>query len=143
MKKKNLKGFTLIELLVVIVIVGLLAAVSWISIYNAQLRSKDARVQTALFEVRNVAETSYSAVGNYDAVCADDNTLSDSGDFNLIEQEVMKFNGNQVVLCYEGIDKQTYAVSSPLRSRAGKHWCVSSVGIAKEIDAPITNSSCP
>lgn len=138
------ESFTLIELLVVIAIIVLLASIALISLHNSRLRAKDASIQTALYEVRNAAEMSYTANGNYEAVCNDlDNTLSDTGDFGKIEKEVQKHNGGQPVTCFESGDKQAYAVSSPLVSKSGKCWCVSSIGIAKEIDCPLLTSSCP
>lgn len=141
---KKLKGFTLIELLVVIAIIGLLATLILVGVRNARLRANDAKIQTTLSELRNVAEMSYTTNQNYQAVCDEaDNTLSNSGDFGKIEIEVKKYNGDQYLTCFESSYKQDYAVSSPLTREPGKHWCVSSVGIAKEIATPITSSTCP
>ncbi|MDI6591438.1 MAG: prepilin-type N-terminal cleavage/methylation domain-containing protein [Patescibacteria group bacterium] len=138
-----LRGFTLIELLIVFAIIGILASIVLVNLYNARLRARDAGIQTALFEVRNAAEMSYNIHGNYEEVCNDlDNTLSDTGDFGKVESEVKKYNGNQDLTCIESEDNQEYAVSSPLVSKSGKHWCVCSVGIAKELDHPTTNSRC-
>lgn len=139
---RKVKGFTLIELLVVVAIIGLLAGLILVSVQGSRLKAKDSRIQTALWQVRSLAEMSFTSASNYDAVCAADNTLSDSGDYKRIEDETQKYNGNQTVSCIESGDKQAYAVSSPMVSK-NKHWCVSSVGIAKEIDSTTTISSCP
>ena len=145
-------GFTLIELLVVIAIIGILASAILVSLNSARLKARDARIQTVLFEIRNVAEMSYVASGNYEAVCDDgplsgggvgDDSLSDSGDFGKIENEIRANNGDKKVTCIESADNRSYAVSSPLVGRAEKHWCVSSVGIVKQIDNAITTSACP
>jgi len=132
--KKFLVGFTLIELLVVIAIIGILASITLITVVHSRLSAKDARIKTALYEVRNAAEMDYNVHLDYDTVCNDDGTLSDGGEFGKVEADVMKSNGNLEVNCYESADKQAYAVSSPLVSETGKCWCVSSVGNNKEID---------
>jgi prepilin-type N-terminal cleavage/methylation domain-containing protein len=137
-------GFTLIELLIVVAIIGILASLILASVASARFKARDVGIQASLFEVRNAAETSYSVDGNYEAVCDDVNhILSNSGEFKKIGDAVRSYNGNQDITCYESSDKQAYAVSSPLIYRAGKHWCVDSVGISKEESNPITGSICP
>lgn len=142
-KDKSLIGFTLIELLVVIAIISILATFILVSLMNAQLRGRDVNTQTALFELRNAAEMSFVSEGDYREVCDEtDNTLSNTGDFGKIEKAILKYNGNQNLTCIEAPDKSSYAVSSPLVGKEGKHWCVCSVGIVKEMDHPTTNSFC-
>lgn len=138
-----LKGFTLIELLVVIAIIGILAFFLLVGVRNARLRARDSSIQSALSELRNAAEMVYVTDSDYEAVCNDsDGTLSDTGDFSRIEKAILKYNGNQDITCIEGPDKESYAVSSPLVGKSGKHWCICSIGIVKEINHPTQNSFC-
>lgn len=137
-------GFTLIELLVVVAIIALLAALILVALTSSRLKAKDSKIQTALYQIRNAAELRYTASNNYDAVCNDsDNTLNeDDPDFKRIEDAVRELNGNQDVKCFEGAGKKDYAAASPMVSKPGKFWCVSSVGVSLELDCQITTSSC-
>jgi len=68
MDKKS-QGFTLIELLTVVAIIGLLATIVTAVVYNAKSKSKDARVKTALTQVRNVAAIIFTGKGSYTDMC--------------------------------------------------------------------------
>jgi prepilin-type N-terminal cleavage/methylation domain-containing protein len=52
----NKKGFTLIELLVVIAIIGILSGTVVVSMSGAQGSAKDARIKSAMDQLRSVAE---------------------------------------------------------------------------------------
>jgi prepilin-type N-terminal cleavage/methylation domain-containing protein len=53
---QNNKGFTLIELLVVIAIIGILSGLIIVSMGGAQNAAKDARIKSAMDQMRSTAE---------------------------------------------------------------------------------------
>jgi len=61
MNKNTKKGFTLIELLVVVLIIGVLAGIATLSLFNAQQKGRDARRKADLSEIYKAA-VSYSIV---------------------------------------------------------------------------------
>ena len=136
------KAFTLIELLVVVAIIGLLASIVLLNTQRTRFQASDAQIQSLMHQLRNSAELSYSKYENYNEVCDENNnTVSDTGEFGLIENAVKKENGNQNVACFESADERNFAASSPLRARTG-NWCVESAGLSIEINNPITSSRC-
>lgn len=143
MNKKT--GFTLIELLVVVAIIGFLASLVLLNTRQTRLESHDAQTQTFMHQLRNAADLNYSQSSeNYTAVCDEgDNTLSNTGDFGILETAIKKENGNQNIACFESANKTKFAASSPLRAKSGKSWCVESAGFALELNcAAITSSAC-
>ena len=63
--RKTSSGFTLIELLVVIAIIGILSSIVLASLNGARERSRDARRQTDLNQIRLALEQLYSECGQY------------------------------------------------------------------------------
>jgi len=63
----NKKGFTLIELLVVIAIIGILSGLIIVSLSGAQSQARDARIKSALDQLRAQAEIYKSINGTYGA----------------------------------------------------------------------------
>lgn len=57
----NKKGFTLIELLVVIAIIGILSGLIIVSMSGANNSAKDARIKTAMDQLRPTAQLYYNA----------------------------------------------------------------------------------
>ena len=138
------KGFTLIELLVVIAIIGLMTTIVLVNIRGSRAGAHDANIQSSMHQVRNAAEMSYIRNNeSYIAVCDEVNdTLSNLGEFGYLGEAIKKDNGGQDVRCYESADERDFAISSPLVARAGKHWCVESAGLSREIDNPISGTTC-
>ena len=138
------KGFTLIELLVVVAIIGLLTTIVLVNTQNTRFQAYDANIQSIMHQLRNEAELIYSQDGeSYSTICDENNnTLSDSAEIGVIEKRIMENNNGQNVTCIESADGKDFAASSPLRSRTGKHWCIESAGLSREIANQITSYRC-
>ncbi len=138
------KGFTLIELLVVVTIIGLLSTIVLVNVGDSRAKARDASIQSYMHQVRNAAEMNYiNNNENYSQVCDEENdTLSDDGEFGILEDKIEKDNGNKTVKCIESADKRSFAVSSPMVARTGKYWCIESAGLSREIDGEITSAIC-
>jgi len=122
-------GFTLIELLVVIAIIGLIIAITLVTITRSRDRAKNTRIVTSLVQVRNTAANIYTNEGSYESICATDGTINESySSLKAIEDDVNKFTGLNPV-CHASID--SYCVQAEL-IRAG-YYCVDSSGLAGEI----------
>ena len=137
------ESFTLIELLVVIAIIGVLATIVLVNVRSAQVKARDSSIKEDLYQLRNAAEMIFAHNESYETVCDEtDDTLSNSGEIGRIEKAIQKNNGGQDVTCFESINKQSFAVSSPLVASVGKHWCVEAAGLSIELDHPIISAKC-
>lgn len=138
------KGFTLIELLVVVAIIGLMVSIVLVNLRGSKDKAHDANIKSFIHQLRNAAEFSYIRNNeSYSQVCDEgDNTLSNAGEFAILESAIRKENKNQAVTCYESADKKDFAASSPMVAQTGKHWCVMSAGFSIEINNPITSAEC-
>ena len=124
------RGFTLIELLVVIAIIGLLAGIVLVSLGGARDKAKDVRIETALSQVKTLAELVFDDDNSYAAICdTATNTLNalvgTYGDqLDTIETDIEDQNGGNPVTCWA--DADDYCVESVLAS--ADSYCVDSPG---------------
>lgn len=132
------KGLTLIELLVVIAIIGLLASIFLVSSSRAKARARDARVITAMNQIRTRAQIIYHENESYDKVgcqkVEDPCTCKDpSKEIKILCTDIVR-NAvpDTVVFLASG---PAYCVEAQLQG-SRKYWCVDSQLHSQEYDDP-------
>ena len=128
------KGFTLIELLVVIAIIGILAAIVLVSLRGAPNRAKDARIKSAMNQVRTQAELISAEEGSngYDGLCLSAASLDTSRDeLSALQADIQSQQGGTLSLsCFDLVGE--FCVKSKLLTEdsAGGdlYFCVDSTG---------------
>ena len=121
MNKKN-KGFTLIELLVVIAIIGILAGLIIVSLGDATNQAKEAKIKSALDQLRPIAQIHYNKYGDYTTTQA----LGNDPKVKNISTEISD-NGGSLVL-----DVAQYAYCATSKTPSGGCVCMDSTGKVKE-----------
>jgi prepilin-type N-terminal cleavage/methylation domain-containing protein len=119
---KNNKGFTLIELLVVIAIIGILAGLIIVSLGDATNQAKEAKIKSALDQLRPIAQIHYNKYGDYTTTQALDNDPK----VKNISTEISD-NGGSLVL-----NVAQYAWCAFSDTPANNCMCVDSKGGVKE-----------
>ncbi len=132
------RGLTLIELLVVIGIIGLLASFFFVNSSKAKARARDARIFTAMDQIRTRAtiiyyeEQSYAKVGC--TKVEDPCTCKDPAkEIEILCTDIVRNAVSDTVVFSVG--GETYCVKAQLPG-SGKFWCVDSNLNSKEYDAP-------
>jgi len=137
------KGFTLIELLVVIAIIGILASIVLVSLGGARGKARDARIISAMSQIRtkaeliNAAENAYTPLGSagctYDdemkALCDDIDKQCPTGTAGCGGDDAD--GGTQDAVPHA--DATRYCVYTPLNvtyGGANDYYCVDSTGKA-------------
>jgi len=145
------KGFTLIELLVVIAIIGILAAIVLVSLSGANKSARDARIVSAVGQIRteaalvDAAENGYSSLacsygnGELQALCNDADKQcpncetshgTPAGDDANVGGEDVIIHSNATLYCI-------YAPLNVEYSGSPDYYCVDSLGnIGKTITDP-------
>jgi prepilin-type N-terminal cleavage/methylation domain-containing protein len=118
MKNKNMnkKGFTLIELLVVIAIIGILAGLIIVSLNDATLSAKDAKIKSALDQLRVQATIYKTQNGNY-------TSLASNSKIDQIEADIAAEGGT---ITWGTVTTSAWCVSSTLPGSGVA--CVDSTG---------------
>jgi prepilin-type N-terminal cleavage/methylation domain-containing protein len=127
------KGFTLIELLVVIAIIGILASVVLVGFSDTRDQARDARIMSAMAQIRNQAEVYYMREGNYKYtdMFANDNIESLIDDITA-----------QVTAPTTSVEEDSYCVVSALNAET-YYFCVDSTGkAATQTTAACTGDVC-
>ena len=136
MNKKN-KGFTLIELLVVIAIIGILAGLIIVSLGDATNQAKEAKIKSALDQLRPIAQIHANANGNK-FTGLDTNTKV----INIYNEIVL--NGGTALAT--GLHVSASAWSAYSTTPAGNCICLDSTGKVKETtgtSCATTATACP
>lgn len=140
--KNNLmrKGFTLIELLVVIAIIGILASVVLVSFPTATKKAHDARLKSALAQVRVTAVMINDNEGSYDMLCNAathqlNTAASEYSELASLDSEIrsnLPSGGSDSYTCYTAAGPK-YCVGVQLNTKKGnqnQYFCVDSAGRA-------------
>jgi len=135
------KGFTLIELLVVIAIIGILASIVLVSLSGARNKAKDARITSALGQMRTVGEIMYDTDGNYNKM--DCGTIGDpcvcagSSDIQTLCTDIYRQGGTDLAIYIDTKVPagENFCAISKLNS--GDFWCVDSALHSSKITAAV------
>lgn len=144
-----MRGFTLIELLVVIAIIGILSSVVLASLNTARSKGTDAKIQSEIRSVAVNAEIFYDTYGNTygttsaSGTCTTASSLFQFGNPNIrqIITDLVSATSAGDPACYSSAT--AFAISHPLTSQSGVHFCADSTGRTGTSSAAVTATNCP
>jgi prepilin-type N-terminal cleavage/methylation domain-containing protein len=151
------RGFTLVEIVVVVAIIGILTAITLVSLSNARDKGYNAAIQSDLSTVQVQAQLYLSDHGNYGTdfavgslACPTSGTYMFAVDVqmkNAIADAKSAAGGaSTAVKCYSNGGTGSYAVQASLRGAGinGKtYWCVDSAGSAIPTNTALTSIVSP
>jgi prepilin-type N-terminal cleavage/methylation domain-containing protein len=121
MNINNKKGFTLIELMVVIAIIGILVGIIIVSLNKSTDQAKDAKVRSAMGQLRSVAQIYYNNHEyKFSGLASDSEALA-------IKSEIEKNGGTG----YE-LKDTTNAWCAVVDTPTGRCLCVDSTGAVED-----------
>jgi len=138
-KNKNMskKGFTLIELLVVIAIIGILAAISIVSLNGARNKAYDAQIKSDLSQFRTAMELSYET-GIYTIDSVDATFAAVSSAVPPLCSEDSTGYVLKLAPSGTGLNRNSYIAYAHLCADPTQIFCVDSSGNAKVLpDDPL------
>ncbi len=128
------KGFTLIELLVVIAIIGILATLIMVVAGNSRDKAQDTRIRNSVRQVRWLAEIAYDSQGG--SFISWSLYPDIQNELTTLNNEIDDAYGGTNVATIRDYDIQDYCVSAPLKSEAGKHYCIDSNAVFMIVSNP-------
>ncbi len=116
------KGFTLLELIIVVAIIGTLVTFILVSFNRARERTRDARVVSAIGQLRPLAETYNSITGDYSSMNTENIEVERVAENISTYSSLVIFNG-----IYNG--ERRYCAYAQVPSDETEAYCVDGPGM--------------